>query len=604
MSEKHDTDIARHLANLRAQMQKAGIDACVIPQTDPHQSEYLADHWQVRRWLSGFTGSAGELVVLPQKALLWTDSRYFLQAAQQLQGSDIELMREGTDGVPTVTEWLCANIAKGQTVAIDGMICNAERADDMRHALQARGIKVDDSFDPAAADVWPGRPSLPADKIFIHDQKYAGESASSKITRLLQGAKAELADAVFISALDEIAWTLNLRSTDVRHTPVVTSFLLLAQGNKSVFFVDPAKMTAQVAAYLEQQGVSVVPYADVKQYLANLPEDLRVLVEPARNAAAIVAALGQRAVAGPSVAAVPKAVKNAEQLKGVRQAMLRDGVALVRAFIEIERRANGDGEPLTELDVCEILRRERSKQPLYFDESFGTIAGYGAHGAIVHYEPTAQSNAAIRTGNLLLIDSGAQYLDGTTDITRTISIGKPTPEQKRDFTLVMQGHIALGTAIYPAGTRGGQLDALAREPLWRNCLSYLHGTGHGVGQFLSVHEGPHSIRLNDVPTPLMPGMITSNEPGLYRENLYGIRCENLVLTKEYKLSPEFGQFLCFETLTLFPFDRSLFDTSMMTADQIRWVDDYHRRVRDALKPLLATDDERAWLDAKTLPLMN
>jgi Xaa-Pro aminopeptidase len=365
--------------------------------------------------------------------------------------------------------------------------------------------------------------------------------------------------------------------------------------------IDPAKLTDEVRAYLAEQGVKTANYADVKAFIAALPADDTVLVEPGRNAVAIVEALGARAVRGASVAAVPKGCKNDVQVAGVRAAMARDGVALVKSFMEIEKRAAGEGEPLTELGVCEILRRYRSQQPLYFEESFGTIAGYAGHGAIVHYEPTEESDAKVVNGNLLLVDSGAQYLDGTTDITRTVSLGKPNDLQKRDFTLVMKGHIALGTMIFPAETRGAQLDAVARMFLWREGLTYLHGTGHGVGHFLNVHEGPQTVRLNNTPTPLMLGMITSNEPGLYREDVHGIRCENLVLTVP-AMTTEFGEFQKFETLTLFPFDLQLFETSIMTDEEIAWVNAYHTKVRDILTPMLDTDEERAWLAERTAPL--
>ena len=591
-------EIADRLTALRALMAQKGVQATVIPQTDPHQSEYISAHWQVRRHFSGFTGSAGSLVVTADKALLWTDSRYFLQAADQLADTGIVLMKEGLIETPSIEDWLCDNLQKGDTVGIDGMVYSATATAQLKGALGKAGVKVTTEFAPS--DAWTDRPALPQGKAFVHDAKYAGRTAADKLRGILDEAAKSQAASVFISALDEIAWALNLRSDDVKYNPVLTAFLYVApQG--TTLFVDPAKLTAEVSAYLKEQGVATAPYSSVKEFIAALPQDAAVLVEPARNAVALVEALGARAVTGPSAVAIAKSCKNDTQLAGVRQAMVRDGVALVRSFMEIERRAMGEGEPLTELDVCDILRHYRSQQPLFFDESFGTIAGYGPHGAIVHYEPTAESNAAIMTGNLLLVDSGAQYLDGTTDITRTIAIGPATAEQKRDFTLVMKGHIALGTAIFPEGTTGHQLDALAREPLWKNGLTYLHGTGHGVGHFLNVHEGPQSVRLNYVPTPLMPGMITSNEPGLYRTDVHGIRCENLVLTVP-AFTTEFGRFFKFETLTLFPFDLSLFDTEIMTDDEIAWLNSYHATVRERLMPALDTDDEREWLRAHTAVL--
>ena len=596
---KHD--IAGRLAALRTKMAAHNIAAAIIPQADPHQSEYISDHWQLRRYLSGFTGSAGTLVVTANGAYLWTDSRYFLQGAAQLEGSGIELMKEGIEGVPTINEWLCDNLAAGDTVAIDGMVYSANATAALTAALERHNLNVVADFSAGSADIWPDRPALPACPVEVHDVKYAGESASAKIAAMLgKAAKENGTDAIFISALDEIAWLLNIRSADVKYNPVVTAFLYLAPG-RTTLLIDDAKLTDEVRAYLAAEGVSTAAYADALKFIEALPADERVLVEADRNAVAIVNALGARAVIAPSPVAIAKACKNDTQIAGIHAAMARDGVALVRSFMEIERRAAGEGEPLTELGICEILRRNRAASPMFRDESFGTIAGYGPHGAIVHYEPDAESDAAVVTGNLLLVDSGAQYLDGTTDITRTISLGTPTAQQKRDFTLVMKGHIALGSAIFPAGTTGHQLDVLARQFLWKEGLTYLHGTGHGVGFFLNVHEGPQSVRLNYVPTPLMPGMLTSNEPGLYRENVHGIRCENLVLTVP-AMTTEFGRFLKFETVTLFPFDLSLFDTTIMSDSEIAWLNAYHTKVRETLTPLLANDDEREWLRAHTATL--
>lgn len=591
-----NTTITNRLATLRTAMDKQALAAVVIPQNDPHQSEYLADHWQVRQYFSGFTGSAGTLVVTPAEALLWTDSRYFLQAAAQLNGTGITLMKAETPGVPDIYTWLLDNVTAGSAVGVDMKVYRASDRNALAAKLGRRNIRTVD-FDPAS--LWADRPALPSCPIFVHDIKYAGESASDKIRRVLQAASRQYdADAIFISALDEIAWTLNIRSSDVEYNPVATAFLYLSDKG-STLLTDPTKLSTEVIGYLNNEGVAVAPYADLLAFLNAIPTDTCVLIDSNRTSAAVADALGDRAVTGESVVALPKSLKNEIQLAGVRAAMERDGVALVKAFMEIERRL-AVGDTLTELDVAAILRAMRSDEPLFFDESFGTIAGYGPHGAIVHYEADAESNAVIREGNLLLIDSGAQYLDGTTDITRTISIGTPTDMQRHDFTLVMKGHIALARQMFPVGTRGGQLDALARQFLWAEGLSYLHGTGHGVGHFLNVHEGPQSIRLNDVPAALQPGMITSNEPGLYRENIHGIRCENLVLTVP-AATTEFGQFLCFETLTLFPFELELFDKSIMTQDEIDWVNAYHTTVRSRLSPLL-NSAERTWLEKKTRAL--
>lgn len=591
-------EIIKRLDAFRAEMRKAGIAAVVIPQTDAHLGEYIASHWQVRRWLSGFTGSAGTLVVTLNEALLWTDSRYFIQAALQLDGTGIKLMKEGIPGTPTITQWLVVNLVKGQTVGIDGFLFPATEADAMGAVLAKHDLKLDTHFAPIDT-IWIDRPGLPSDPVFLHDVKYAGRDAADKMKQVLTQTLEQGATSIIITDLTDVAWTLNIRSSDVSCTPVATSFLYLAETG-AVLFINPAKIDDEVRAYLAANNVEVAPYESVVGYLENLPATATVLVEPSRVAARLRDALGARAVSGASPVALLKAVKNSVQIQGIRRAMESDGAALVGAFMEIERR-NATGESLTELDVADILTEYRSKQPEYFEPSFDTIAGYGPHGAIVHYSATEESSVRIEPHGLLLIDSGAQYKYGTTDITRTICMGTPTPDERHDFTLVMKGHIALAQAIYPEGTRGGQLDALARQFLWKEGLSYLHGTGHGVGHFLSVHEGPQSIRLNDVPYALQPGMMTSNEPGLYREGVHGIRCENLVLTVP-AFTTEMGNFFRFETMTLFPFDLNLFDTAIMTDAEIDWVNGYHREVRSRLTPLL-TPEQAAWLETKTQPLV-
>lgn len=583
------------LAALRAQMKNNGIDTAIIPQADPHMSEYIASHWQARRWLSGFNGSAGTLVVpASAPAMLWTDSRYFLQAEAQLEGSEIQLMKEGLPETPTIEEWLTAHLQAGATVGVDGMLYSTGAMRSLRTALKSRGILLDTGFDPLPA-IWADRPALPKCAVFVHEEKYAGRSAADKIADALEEARRHGADAVFVSALDQTAWLLNIRSRDVKYNPVATAFTYLGpEGN--LLFIDRDKVGDDVADYLASQGVQMRPYGSVKDFAASLSTQRRVLLDPASTAYGIMEAFGDRAVESTSPLAMPKACKNEVQIAGVREAMRRDGAALVHAVMELERRL-GAGETITEMDVAEILLRHRSAMPLFFDESFGTIAGYGPHGAIVHYEADEVSNATLRPEGLLLIDSGAQYLDGTTDITRTICLGDPTQQERADFTLVMKGHIALATAIFPEGTCGTQLDALARQYLWQHGLSYLHGTGHGVGHFLNVHEGPQSIRLNYVPAPLTPGMITSNEPGLYRAGVHGIRCENLVLTVP-AFDTEFGRFYKFETLTLFPFDTRLLATEMMTEDELTWINRYHARVYDTLAPVL-DEPARAWLKEKT-----
>ncbi len=551
----------------------------------------------MRRWLSGFTGSAGTLVVTESQALLWTDSRYFLQAEEQLAGTGITLMKDGLPDTPSITTYLIQNLQKGDNVGIDGSLFSIIETSNLRSSLEKHGIKLNTGFD-AIDSIWTDRPGLPATPVFIHDIKFAGETASDKIEKILADAASQGANAIFISPLDEIAWTLNIRSRDVKCNPVATAFLYLSSEG-STLFIKEGKIDEATAAYLSQSNVGTAPYEEALAFLRALPDNARVLIEASRTSGRVLDTLGSRAVVGASPVPMLKAVKNDTQIAGIRRSMEIDGAALVGAFMEIEKMMR-QGEPLTELAVSGILTRFRSQQPNYFDESFDTIAGYGPHGAIVHYSASPASSSTVEPHGLLLIDSGAQYLTGTTDITRTICMGEPTEQEKHDFTLVMKGHIALATAIFPEGTRGGQLDAFARQYLWKEGLSYLHGTGHGVGHFLNVHEGPQSIRLNDVPATLRPGMLSSNEPGLYREGIHGIRCENLVLTVP-AFTTEFGRFFRFETMTLFPFDRALFETAIMTQEEIDWVNGYHDEVYRRLLPLL-TPEQGEWLREKTLPL--
>ena len=590
-------DIQARIGQLRDAMRADGVDAVIIPQTDPHQGEYVADHWQVRRWLSGFTGSAGDLVVLADEAFIWADSRYWLQAAQQLDGTGISVMEDGKPETPAIVDYLCAKLPSGSTVGIDGMLFNVSATRDMQQAFEAKGISLKVDFNPIDT-LWLDRPAIPANDVFVHPVEFSGEDAVSKIGRVMDEVAKRGADAIFISDLAEIAWTLNIRSSDVECNPVATSFLYLGpQG--ATLFIDQRKINADVEAYLSARNISTRPYGDILSFLSGLPENEHVLISSGQSAGALLPVLGARAIVGTSAVAMLKAVKNETQLKGVRDAMLRDGVAMVRSLMEIEATMAA-GEHLTEIGVGDILLRNRRQGERFFDLSFETIAGFGPHGAIVHYSATPESDATLTPDNLLLIDSGANYIDGTTDITRTITLGNPTNAQRHDFTLVMKGHIALATAIFPVGTRGAQLDVLARINLWKEGLSYLHGTGHGVGHFLNVHEGPQSIRLNDTLAPMTPGMITSNEPGLYREGEYGIRCENLVLTTD-AFTTDFGHFLKFETLTLCPFDIRLFDTDIMTDEEIRWVNDYHAMVCERLLPLLDAPAQE-WLIEKTRPI--
>lgn len=594
-----EKSIISRIDALREKMRQANIDATIIPHSDPHQSEYMAPHWHLREFFSGFSGSAGTLVVTVDDARLWTDSRYFLQAADQLEGSSIILMKDGLPSTPSINQYLISTLQPGASVGIDAMTFSVAALNQLKSDLDKAGISLTADFHPAD-EIWTERPDLPADRAFIHKTEYAGEEAASKIKRILKEVDQARAGAIFISALDEIAWLLNIRGNDVRYNPVVTSFLFLAPEG-STLFVEEAKIDDDVKRHLSQLGIGTKPYSRALEFLEALPADTRVLADPATSPAIVPVKLAGRMVAAPSPVKLPKAIRNDIQIAGLRKAMTRDGVALVNAFMEIESRL-AQGDTMTELEVCRVITHHRSLQPLYFDDSFGTIAGYREHGAIVHYEPDEESDATLAPEGLLLIDSGAQYLDGTTDITRTISLGSPTPEECHDFTLVLMGHIDLASALFPEGTRGAQLDVLARRYLWQEGKTFLHGTGHGVGHFLNVHEGPQSIRLQENPVALQPGMLTSNEPGLYVTGKYGIRSENLVLTVPALSTPDGGNFLRFETVTLFPFDTNLVDTSMMTDAQIKWLNDYHKHVYDTLSPHLSADAAQ-WLARKTEPVM-
>ena len=591
-------ETVKNLEALRDEMRRLRVDAVIIPGTDPHQSEYVSDHWKLRNWVSGFTGSNGTAVVTLDQAGLWTDSRYFLQAAAELDGSGFVLHKEDVPGEASIEEWLVDNLEDGAVLAVDGYLFSINRAAELEELCGRNGLRFASDFD-IADRVWTeGRPERPTGKVFIHEEKYAGESALSKIGRVLAEVKAVGADSIFIPSLDEIAWTLNLRGSDVTFTPVFVSYLYLSDEEK-VLFVDEVKLDEDVRAYLKSMDVKVKPYDSVKDYLARVSVHETIMLDPVKVSDTLARALDCMKVYAPSPVAMLKAVKNEVQLAGTRKAMERDGAALVRLFMWLEENA-GTGK-YNEIDVWKKGMEFRGRSELYRGDSFGMIAGYKEHGAIVHYTADEESASTLAADGLLLIDSGAQYLDGTTDITRTVSLGNPTADEIHDYTLVLKGHLALARAQFPVGTRGSQLDALARIYLWEEGMSYLHGTGHGVGHFLAVHEGPQNIRLNENPTTLRPGMITSDEPGVYKAGKYGIRIENLVLTVEGEHTAEFGDFCKFEVLTLFPYDSSLIDRSMLTPGEVEQVNNYHKQVYERLSPYL-TEEEKAWLADKTKEL--
>lgn len=591
-------DVSSRLDGLRSLMRDNGLQALVVPQADPHGSEYVADHWQTRRFLSGFTGSAGPLVVTLDKAWVIADSRYWLQAAAQLAGTGIGVVEAGKPGAPDLDELLLSELKPGERVGVDGLIISETAFAVLKSRLATAGIELVATGDLPGA-LWPDRPGLPSGAVEIHSEEYAGESASDKIAALRREIRAAGADSAFVSDLARIAWLLNIRSTDVACNPVVISYLYIGQ-TLAVLFVDESKLVDEVRAYLAVCGVTTAPYAVASAFLANLPAEERVAVDPNTLARALAEALGERMIATALGLDRAKAVRNEVQIAGTRAAMERDGAALVKGFKEIEDRV-ARGIATTELDVDAILSHRRAEQPLFKMLSFETIAGYGPHGAIVHYEATPETSVELRPTSLLLVDSGASYLDGTTDITRTIALGNPTPEMVRDYTAVLRGNIALAMAVFPAGTRGAQLDALARIPMWQFGAHYLHGTGHGVGHYLNVHEGPQSIRLQENPQPLLQGMVTSDEPGIYRAGKYGVRLENLLLCVPAFDDPDYGLFLRFETLTLYPFDARLIDVSALAPAELAWLNAYHAEVLRRLTPHLSAD-EAAWLGAKCAPL--
>lgn len=524
------------------------IKAFIIPSTDPHLSEYVAPHWMSREWISGFTGSAGTVVVLMNEAGLWTDSRYFLQAAKELEGSGITLYKEMLPETPSITKYLSQKLKPGESVSIDGKMFSVQQVEQMKEELAAYSLQVDLFGDPLKR-IWRDRPSIPNSPAFVYDIEYAGKSCEEKVTAIRAELTKKGAYALFLSALDEIAWTLNLRGNDVHCNPVVVSYLLITQDDV-IYFISPEKVTKEVNEYLKEQHVKLKNYDEVETYL-NTFTGRNILIDPKKTNFAIYSAINPKCniIRGESPVALLKAIRNEQEIAGIHAAMQRDGVALVKFLKWLEEAVPSGKE--TELSVDRKLHEFRAAQPLYMGESFDTIAGYKEHGAIVHYSATPESDVPLQPKGFLLLDSGAQYLDGTTDITRTIALGELTEEEKTDYTLILKGHIALAMAKFPVGTRGAQLDVLARMPIWKYGMNFLHGTGHGVGHFLSVHEGPQSIRMNENPVVLQPGMVTSNEPGVYKAGSHGIRTENLTLVCKDK-EGMFGDYLKFETITLCP----------------------------------------------------
>lgn len=586
--------IKERINAFRSILKRNKINAFIIPSTDPHLSEYVAPHWKTREWISGFTGSAGTIVILQDQAGLWTDSRYFLQANEQLKGTDIKLYKEMLPETPTISEFLCNNLNSGDTLGIDGKMFSVNQVEQIQKDLEYSGIKIEILDDPIC-EIWSNRPLVPENPAYIYEMEYAGKSCAEKIDDIRKELTKRRADSIFITALDEIAWTLNLRGNDVHCNPVVISYLLITQEHV-VCFISNNKVTNEVRCYLENQDIDIIPYHNMEIFLSGITEK-SIIIDPVKTNYATYTAIHPSNKIIRAVSPIPllKAVRNDQEIIGVHEAMKHDGIALVK-FLRWLEEAVLRGEE-TELSIDVKLTEFRSKQPLYKGKSFDTIAGYGEHAAIVHYSATPDSNAILAPKGFLLLDSGAQYLNGTTDITRTIGLGELSEEEKTDYTLVLKGHIALAMAKFPLGTRGAQLDALARVAMWNSGMNFLHGTGHGVGHFLCVHEGPQSIRMNENPVMLMPGMVTSNEPGIYKASKHGIRIENLTLVCQYK-EGMFGEYLQFETITLCPICKKGIIKEMLNEGEIRWLNDYHKTVYSILSPEL-DEEEKAWLKEAT-----
>lgn len=580
------------LASLREVMRREHLAAFIFPSTDAHQSEYVAAHWQGREWISGFNGSAGTVVVTLTSAALWTDSRYFLAAEEQLKGTEYQLMKLKVEGTPTIAQWLAQELADVESpeVGIDGMVNSYHSATALISDLRRLGgISVRTNFDPLSI-VWKNRPAIPQNPVEIQPMEYAGESVSSKITRIRKALRELHADGMLVSALDDIAWTLNLRGTDVHCNPVFVSYLLISSDEVKLF-VDEEKVSAEVRSYLQENGISLYIYNKVEEALRNYSE-YNILLDGDETSYYLWKTVKcQEIVAATSPIPAMKAVKNATEIQGYRNAMLRDGVAMVKFLMWLKPAVEAGGQ--TEISIDKKLTSLRAEQPLFRDISFDTIAGYATHGAIVHYEATPETDIPLKPEGLILIDSGAQYQDATTDITRTIALGPVTEEMKHIYTLVLKAHIQLELVKFPDGASGTQLDAVGRECMWREGLNFLHGTGHGVGSYLNVHEGPHQIRMEWMPAPLRAGMTLTDEPGLYLAGKFGVRTENTVLITDYKKT-EFGKFLQIEPLTLCPIDTTPIDTNIMLPEEIDWLNQYHQKVYEKLAPYLS-ETEKKWL---------
>ena len=580
-------------------MKREHLSAFIFPSTDAHQSEYVADHWRGREWISGFNGSAGTAVVTMKSAALWTDSRYFLAAEEQLEDTEYQLMRLKMEGTPTIAEWLGKELQDVQSpeVGLDGMVNSYNYVKDLSYSLRKLGgITLRTNLDPLE-QIWENRPSLPANPVEIQPLEYAGETLASKVVRIRKSLRELHADGMLVSALDDIAWTLNLRGTDVHCNPVFVSYLLI-ESDKVSLFVDDNKLSPEVKQYLQDNQVSLYNYNKVEKCLESYSE-YNILLDGDETSYYLWKTVKcQEIVAAASPIPAMKAVKNKAEIEGYRSAMLKDGVAMVKFLKWLKPAVEAGGQ--TEISIDEKLTSLRAEQKLFRDISFDTIAGYAQHGAIVHYEATPETDVVLKPEGLILIDSGAQYQDGTTDITRTIALGAVSEEMKHIYTLVLKAHIQLELVKFPEGASGTQLDAVGRECMWREGYNFLHGTGHGVGSYLCVHEGPHQIRMEWMPTPLRAGMTLTDEPGLYLAGKFGVRIENTVLISDY-MSTEFGKFLQIEPLTLCPIDTTPIDVDMLLPEEIDWLNAYHHSVYEKLSPFL-DEEEKIWLENATKPI--
>ena len=591
------TNIPERIAALREAMKQHKIDAYIIPTSDPHMSEYPADCWKYREWISGFTGSAGTVIITADKAGLWTDSRYFLQASTQLEGTGIELFKMMLPETPTIPEFLTHELKEGQTVGLNGETYSLADARSLEKALAEKEIKLNTNaslIDP----IWKERPAIPEAPMFEMPIELSGKSTEDKLIDINKMLHKAGADCTILSALDEVAWTFNIRGTDVAYNPVVISYAFVSE-KESVLFVNPKKIPAEIAEHLKKEGVTLADYGMLATFLSRLPEQTRVFIDSKRTNVAIYNALPKSSILieGTSPANHLKSIKNETEIKGFRNAVLKDGIAMTKFYFWLEKMLKA-GEKVTELSAAAKLTALRSEQPQYVMDSFASISSYGPHGAVVHYSPTPETDTELKTDSLYLLDSGAQYLDGTTDITRTIALcDEPSEQMKKDFTRALKGTIGIAKCKFPAGIRGCLIDAFARKALWDAGINYLHGTCHGIGHCLNVHEGPQSIRMEENPVILEPGMVMSDEPAMYRPGEYGIRTENMILIREDS-ETEFGKFLGFETLTLCYIDTKLVIPSMLSVREHAWLNKYHEMVYDLVSPHL-TEEEKAWLKEKT-----